>query len=642
MEGFTGFRRKRRHTDDSDEEEEDNTRISLGFGTSFQPAKQTSQPQTPKNDKPIKSRSATPAPDPGFAEFNKHSKGVALKMLEKMGWKMGQGLGASGEGIVNPIEVKQRPKGMGLQFRGFDERTDQTKVEAKLKNGEPLSEEEELKPKREAWKSQKKRKPKAVYKTAAEVVAEIQQQQQPLTSQKVLDMTGPGIREISLADIKRSDSPTLMETTTRLPELRHNLRLIVDLARSDLENLSREKQTTSFKMTALKNELDAIGKSMDSDRERFRKLEKIKEIASDLERISKDALATGAYEAASITALFGEKFDILEKEFSLEIKEMNLDALVVSVWAPILKYRTVHWNVLDDPSWGINDFKRWKRLLPSNDDDESEWSWTRNGRVPKQKLVCTPFETMMNTVWLSKVRSTINNQWDIHDPEPLVQLMSEWEPVLPRFIFENIIQQLILPKIVQAVQDWNPRTDEVMIHTWIHPWLPILKAWRLADLFTTIRQKMAIVLRQWHPSDESALHIILPWKDIWTSEQTEQFVLRSILPKLTNTLRDEFEVNPRNQELDSLIWCLAWKDMLSQTVLGQLLENEFFNKWLHVLFQWLSLDITQVNYDEIRTWYLWWRQLFDSYGLNTNKHVMKGFKDGLDLMNRALNDELGT
>ncbi|KAG1435783.1 hypothetical protein G6F57_020962 [Rhizopus arrhizus] len=82
--------------------------------------------------------------------------------------------------------------------------------------------------------------------------------------------------------------------------------------------------------------------------------------------------------------------------------------------------------------------------------------------------------------------------------------------------------------------------------------------------------------------------------------------------------------------------------MLSQTVLGQLLENEFFNKWLHVLFQWLSLDITQVNYDEIRTWYLWWRQLFDSYGLNTNKHVMKGFKDGLDLMNRALNDELGT
>lgn len=237
------------------------------------------------------------------------------------------------------------------------------------------------------------------------------------------------------------------------------------------------------------------------------------------------------------------------------------------------------------------------------------------------------------------MHSLSSNQWDIHDPDPLIQLMEEWEPVLPRFIHENIIHQLILPKISRAVSDWNPRTDPIMIHTWIHPWFPTLKAWRLAELFTHIRHKLSVVLRQWHPSDESALHIISPWKDVWTIDQLEQFTTKSILPKLTLVLREEFQVDPRNQSLDALIWCLAWKNLLSDTVLGLLLKNEFFSKWHSVLVQWLKLDMYNINYDQISDWYRWWRQVFDAYGLDTNKVVMQEFRRGLETMNKALGGE---
>lgn len=460
MAGFSGGRqrqRKRRNDDYSEEDDDDmedirgglgsgsSSRGGLGLGPAFLPAKTKADttpaspvaPPSPVKKDPSKDKiraranKATPPPGPGFAQFNAHSKGFGQKMLEKMGWNVGKGLGAGGEGIINPVETKLRPARMGLSFRGFDERTDQAKFEAKLRKGEDLSEEEEEeeetrgRKKRNAWKAKapqqedserytikKPRKQKTIYRTAAEILAEAEEASHihlPASQQKVLDMTGPNIREISMSEIKRTDSPTLMETTTRLPELRHNLRLIVDLARGDLENLSREKKNTTFKMKSLQDELGSIQQQLDKDQQQLEKLNKVKEIASQLERISKDAMATGAYENGNITALFGEQFDILERDFvGDEIKAMNIDALVVSVWAPIWKYRSIHWNVLEEPAWGVTDVKRWKKLLLSNDDQEAERGWsTTRSRSQKKDLVSTPFETMMNTIWLNKVRSAI-------------------------------------------------------------------------------------------------------------------------------------------------------------------------------------------------------------------------------------------
>lgn len=446
MAGFAGRTQRRFQSNDNSSDDEDDirgglgngigSRGGLGLGPSFLPAKQqkVASPSSPESASSVKkdaikekmrartmTATPSPSPGPGFAQFNKHSKGFGQKILEQMGWNVGKGLGAEGKGIVNPIETKLRPARMGLSFRGFDERTEQAKLEDKARRGELSDEEEQYETtkgmKRNAWKSEKlesrqpsrkPRKPKTIYKTAAEILAETEEQHIPLPTaqQKVLDMTGPSIREISLADIKRTDSPTLMEVTTRLPELRHNLGLIADLARGDLENLSREKQNTASRMKAMQDELGTIKECLDKDQAQLRKLEQLKSIASELDRISKDALATGAYEEGNITALFGEQFDLLERDFLGDIKSMHIDALVVSVWAPVIKYKSMHWNVLEEPSWGVYDVKRWKKLLTSHDDEDAERGWTRS-RPPQKDLICTPFETMMNTIWLSKVRSAI-------------------------------------------------------------------------------------------------------------------------------------------------------------------------------------------------------------------------------------------
>ena len=77
-------------------------------------------------------------------------------------------------------------------------------------------------------------------------------------------------------------------------------------------------------------------------------------------------------------------------------------------------------------------------------------------------------------------------------------------------------------------------------------------AWLLHDLqlhFPTVRHKMAVALKDWDPlEDATAITILGPWKTVFSSEDFNSLVTKSIVPKLTYML-GTFEVNPRQQRL---------------------------------------------------------------------------------------------
>lgn len=89
---------------------------------------------------------------------------------------------------------------------------------------------------------------------------------------------------------------------------------------------------------------------------------------------------------------------------------------------------------------------------------------------------------------------------------------------------------VLLPNPLQ-VDSWNPLTDTVPIHSWIHPWLPLMQA-RLEPLYSPIRSKLSSALQKWHPSDSSAKLILQPWKDVFTPGSWEAFMVKNIVPKL--------------------------------------------------------------------------------------------------------------
>jgi tuftelin-interacting protein 11 len=137
-----------------------------------------------------------------LAHFSKLQGSFGARMLSKMGWQAGTGLGTTGEGIVTPIESKLRPQKMGIAFKGFKEKTEQSKREAR-RRGEVVSDDEDVKAKKlrkkikeqeekrsDVWKRPKKIKTKVEHKTYEQIIAEAGEEVSAVGIGQIIDATG--------------------------------------------------------------------------------------------------------------------------------------------------------------------------------------------------------------------------------------------------------------------------------------------------------------------------------------------------------------------------------------------------------------------------------------------------------------------
>ncbi|KAJ3169686.1 hypothetical protein HDU87_000567 [Geranomyces variabilis] len=640
--------------------------LPTSFGTKKPKASKTRQ----RASSPGGNSSSRQQPvDKAFGKFD--TKGVASKMMEAMGWKKGMGLGKDNEGIAAPIDVKLRPNRAGLGM--VDERTDALKRAQKDREFEESKREPEPEPaekpavrtgqwKQSATSARKKKSQPPAFKSAQELIGE--QAAAPITTggatqaTKILDMTGKQVRELAhVSEAGLAQSAAFEVTAMRLPELRNNVRLLADLAQQDLLHVGRQIRIEQTRQTQLRAQEDKVARQAEEEQARVVRLTAVVEIANECQVFSQKFMhGVEDLSLETLSRTFAGPFHRLQAEYFVEYKQYRLDELVVAALAPVMKRLLADWDPLADPTFAADVFRQWKQLLRFESGAESN---RRGMDFDVRTRNMTAYENMMYGIWLPKVRQAINNRWDPQQPEPAVALLEAWYPpahkakgrrhveveddvddldasrLLPSWLYYNILEQLILPKLSRSVDEWNPATDSIPVHVWLHPWLPHLDD-RLDAIHTAVRHKLNVMWRErrWSPSDPSALIALKPWIDVFKTADMDSLVVKAVMPKLVESLQKDLVINPAAQDLAPLQNVLAWRPIIPVHLLVHLLETEFFPKWHAVLWQWLSAP--GANLEEIAEWYRTWKTRAFDRELLMETGIALQFKAGLDMMNRAI------
>ncbi|KAG6413194.1 hypothetical protein SASPL_125900 [Salvia splendens] len=539
----------------------------------------------------------------GVGEFEKHTKGIGMKLLEKMGYK-GGGLGKNEQGITAPIEAKLRPKNMGMGFNDYKEAVRPAIQEVDEKSVPRPSHSLDGRNNENLWS--KKVSKKKAYITAAELLAQKEEKGFEVV-QKVFDMRGPQVRVLTNLENLNAEEMA-RENDVPMPELQHNIKLIVDIIEHDIQRLDGNLRNERETVVALQKEKEKLQKEADDQKQRLGNMEEIIAVLDQLGEKSSSGLLT--------LESLAKSFVDLQTRFPDEYTLCNLSCIACSHALPLFIRIFQGWDPLQNPTHGTEVVSLWKTLLQGK--DSLNFSST-----------ASPYVQLLMEVVFPAVRISGTNSWQARDAEPMLRYLDSWEELLPPPILQAILDSVVMPKISAAVDSWDPHRETIPIHEWIHPWLPLL-GHKFENCYHTIRNRLASVLHAWHPSDGSAFAILSPWKTVFDPASWEHLMVRYIIPKLL-TVMHEFQINPANQSLEQFNCVVKWVSAIPTHHMLQLMDV-FFNKWQEVLYHWLC---SKPNFDEVTQWYLNWKELLPQE-LQANEHIRYRLNLGLAMMNQAV------
>ena len=369
-----------------------------------------------------------------MGKWEKHTKGIGAKLLLKMGYEPGKGLGKDLQGISAPVEAHLR-KGRGaLGAYGPEKHSKIAKLTDELDSDPDLK----------SKKSQSNRKNnKRTIVTVDDLLSKSRlsdrylnyEDDSEITKVKVVDMTGPEKRIYNgYQSISETSKVVAISSSNVSNEFLRRIRmLIVENERKvvDCDRLLREFQARykndKEDLLDMENKLDGHNNSMKC----VLKIDEIRDLQNE-----------------SIGTVIDKVKDLLDNCHHFDTIERYFKSICLNKLTSIL----ADWSMFQDPGRYFYDFERLRNLLSEH---------------------LSVFNYLFNRVIVTRLKNELWS-WDMRDCEPVIGFLEKWKLLIPKKSYEQVIDNFVLTRLKTAVNNWNPQMDLVPLHTWLHPWFLIL------------------------------------------------------------------------------------------------------------------------------------------------------------------------
>lgn len=580
----------------------------------------------------------------------KPKESFAARMMAKMGYRDGEGLGKESQGRNSVIEVTLRPQGIGLGAirEKSKQEIDEEKRQAKIRGTLPQSPgKDRSRIKFRATISQdsdeeniaRPRKPqKPRFMTLAEVRSAAPGLQVPDSFTKILDMTVQGQGKLtSLAEIKSSSNEReVIECSERSK--------LAQRANNDLSAYIEEWKSLEKKKSYIKLAISQQHENIEKEKLRYDKMQLLATKLDSFSQLVKDMRWDHMFEALETPTFTTdpESLDIVEE----------ISKIVVAAVHLFLRQAVEEWNPLDDPELDgvVPKLLRIRKALGV--DVSNKNSTLTHGTINStfqqiHSKSSTVYESMIFKIIYPKILNSIERKWDVYDPMALQNLLEAWEGLLPSFLRYQIVNKVVVRKLNSAVTSWNPKHKKAhkLPHLWLFPWLQYLPVYH-ADpqntngLVSNIKRKFRQLVDSWdfHKGVVPGLH---QWRDVLhassKNDQWTPLIMNHVLPSMSRFLKNEnnFMINPNDQApfMSSLQGILEWQDIIKSRIVAQVIVESVFPLWHNVLHQWLILAGPN---EEIGLWFEWWKNEVFPDEIKSTKIIQDEFDKGHEMIKQAL------